>query len=160
MLASYRRCVESKYSVRNCGTRCVRYSTRWKRENSDDPEPPQKSSSTPEIRREIQASTLSEEVLARTYGVSRPTIRKSPAIGPPLGCTWKSILRNQPSAPPPFWNDSSPPLSTSPKILSRPCTTLSTSLITTSHSGLWVTKHLFKPGRCGIQNVRIYRRTG
>jgi len=35
-----------------------------------------KARTTPEIRREIQASTLSERELARTYGVSRPTIRK------------------------------------------------------------------------------------
>jgi hypothetical protein len=31
---------------------------------------------TPEIRREIQPSSLSERVLARKYGVSRPKIRK------------------------------------------------------------------------------------
>jgi len=35
-----------------------------------------KARTTPEIRLEIQASTLSERELARTYGVSRPTIRK------------------------------------------------------------------------------------
>lgn len=35
-----------------------------------------KARTTPEIRREIQASTLSERALARPYGVSRLTIRK------------------------------------------------------------------------------------
>jgi hypothetical protein len=35
-----------------------------------------KARTTPEIRREIQASPLSERVLAQPYGVSRPTIRK------------------------------------------------------------------------------------
>lgn len=35
-----------------------------------------KARTTPEIRREIQQSNLSERVLAKKYGVSRPTIRK------------------------------------------------------------------------------------
>ena len=35
-----------------------------------------KARTTPEIRREIHTSPLSERVLAKKYGVSRPTIRK------------------------------------------------------------------------------------